>query len=142
MDMKKTNAGVWIDHRDAVVVALTETGEEITRIQSSVEKQLRRAGERPDGAFEARQVPADDSRQREYTGDLSRYYDGIISHLSEAGSILLFGPGEAKGELKKRLEKHPAECRKVELETAERMSEPQLVALVRRHFHHDPARRL
>jgi len=142
MDMKKTNAGVWIDHREAVVVALTETGEEITRIQSSVEKQLRRAGEPADGAFEARQVPADDSRQREYTGDLSRYYDEIISHLREAGSILVFGPGEAKGELKKRLEKHPPDSRKVELETAERMSEPQLVALVRHHFHRDPARKL
>jgi hypothetical protein len=31
-------------------------------------------------------------------------YDEVISVLRNAESILLFGPGEAKGELKRRLE--------------------------------------
>jgi hypothetical protein len=37
----KSNAGVWIDHREAIIVVLTETGEEANHIQSKVEKQLR-----------------------------------------------------------------------------------------------------
>ena len=140
--MKKTNAGVWLDKREAIVIVLTETGEEVTHIQSTVEKQLRRSGEPADGAFEAQLVPADDSRERAYTGHLAIYYDKIVSSLCEASSILLFGPGEAKGELKEHFAKHPHDTRKIALETAERMTEPQLVALVRHHFHHDPARQL
>jgi stalled ribosome rescue protein Dom34 len=84
-------------------------------------------------------VPADDSRQREYTGHLARYYDAIISRLRDSESILIFGPGETKGELKKRLEKHPDAPRAIALETADKMTEPQIVARVRHHFQRDPA---
>jgi hypothetical protein len=34
----------WIDHREAIIVVLTEKGEETKRIESTVEKQLRRSG--------------------------------------------------------------------------------------------------
>src|ERR1035438_3974024 len=107
----KTNAGLWIDHREAIIVVLSGTREETKRIQSTVEKQLRRSAEPSNGSFEAQEVPADDSREREYTGNLARYYDEIIAYLRDAGSILIFGPGEAKGELKKRFEKHPSGTR-------------------------------
>ena len=140
MKTKKPKAGVWIDHREAIVVLLTETGEETKHIASKVEKQLRRSGEPDHGPFEAQEVPADDSREREYTGHLAQYYDEIIAELQEAGWILLLGPGEAKGELQKRLEKNPSDTRRVDVETADKMTEPQLVALVRHHFHRDPAR--
>ena len=97
MKNMKTDAGLWIDHREAVIVVLTGAGEQTKRIQSTVERQVRRAGAANSGPFEAQEVPADDSRQREYTGDLARYYDAIIAYLHDAGSILIFGPGETKG---------------------------------------------
>ena len=137
----KANAGLWIDHREALIVVLLETGEETKRIQSTVEKQLRRSGEPSHGSFEAQEVPADDSREREYTGHLAHYYDEIISYLRDAGSILILGPGEAKGELKKRFEKHKSDTRTIALETADKMTEPQVVAQVRHHFHLDATRR-
>ena len=62
--------------------------------------------------------------------------------LREAGAILILGPGEAKGELQKRLEIDSSVTRRVEVETANKMTEPQLVALIRHHFHRDPARLL
>ena len=130
----KTNAGLWIDHREAVIVVLSETGEETTRIPSAVEKQLRRSGEPSQGSFEVQQAPADDSRERAYSGHLARYYDEIIAHLRGAGSILIFGPGEAKGELKKRFEHDKDGTRTVAMETTDKMTEPQIVAKVRQHF--------
>lgn len=136
----KTNAGLWIDHREAIIVALTESGEETTRIQSNVERQFGHSKNLDHGSHEAPPAQADDSREREYTGHLAHYYDEIISHLSDAGSILIFGPGEAKGELKKRFEKHPNGSQIIALETADKMTEPQIVALVRQHFHCGPAR--
>jgi hypothetical protein len=137
----KTNAGLWIDHREAVVVKLMDKGVEIKRIQSTVEKQLRREGEPDHGPFESQLVPADDSRQREYTGQLSRYYDAIISYLHDCGAILIFGPGESKGELKKRFEKHPVSERLITVETTDKMTEAHIVAKVQQHFQSEPPKK-
>ena len=135
----KAEAGLWIDHREAVIVVLSKTGEETKRIQSNAETQLRRSGEPSTGRFEYQTVPADDSRQREYTGHLARYYDEIISCLRDAGAVLIFGPGEAKGELKKRFEKDKAGAQIVTMETTDKMTDLQIVAHVRHHFCHEAA---
>jgi hypothetical protein len=137
----KAEAGLWIDHREAFIVVLSKTGEETKRIESTVEKQLRRSGEPATGRFEYQAVPADDSRQREYAGHLTRYYDEIVAYLREAGAVLIFGPGEAKGELKKRFEHDKAGARLVTTETTDKMTEPQIVAYVRHHFSHEAKRR-
>ena len=138
----KHNAGLWIDHREAVVVLLTGSGEETKHFQSTGENQLRRSGEPDHGSFEAQRAPADDSREREYMGHLARYYEEIVTHLHDAGEIFIFGPGEAKSELKKRFEKHPhpGDAPVIALETADKMTEPQIIAKVRHHFHRDPER--
>ena len=136
----KENAGLWLDHQQAFIVVLSKTGEETKRIQSNVEKQLRRAGEPAIGRFEYQEVPADDSQQREHTGHLARYYDEIVAHLRHAGAVLIFGPGEAKGELKKRFENGKVRSRLVTTETTDKMTEPQIVAYVRHHFDHEAAR--
>ena len=85
-------------------------------------------------------MPADDSQQREYTGHLARYYDEIVAYLRDAGAILIFGPGEAKGELKKRFEKDKTGAQTVTMETTDKMTEPQIVAHVRHHFELDAAK--
>ena len=55
----KTRVGLWIDHRKAIVVAVTDKGEEIRVVISHVEKQPRRSGDSPPkGPYEAQQVPA------------------------------------------------------------------------------------
>jgi stalled ribosome rescue protein Dom34 len=133
----KAEIGLWIDHREAIIVVLSEAGEEIRRILSTAEKQLRRSSEPSNGSHEAQDVPADDSREREYTGHLAHYYDEIISCVRAAGSILIFGPGEAKEELKKRVEKDKSDTRIVAVETADKMTDPQIVAKVRQYFHQD-----
>src|SRR5690242_19819392 len=94
--MKKT-AGLWIDHEKAVVVFLAGNDAEIKLITSHIEKQHRQSGVT---------TPADDIRQRKSTRELSGFYDDLISCIREAEAILILGPGEAKGELKKRLEKN------------------------------------
>ena len=136
----KAEAGLWIDHREAIIVVLSKTGEQTKRIQSNAESQPRRSGEPSTGRFEFQAVPADDSRQREYNGCLARYYDEIISFLRDAGTVLILGPGEAKGELKKRFEKAKAGAHIVTMETVDKMTEPQIVARVRHHFCHEAAR--
>ena len=131
----KTLAGLWIDHREAVIVLLSEKGQETRRIKSRVEKQLRRSGRLSSrGAFEAQMVPADDCREREYMGHLANYYDEVISCLRPAKAILLFGPGEAKGELKKRIERNKLDLRVTRFETMDKMTEREISQKVRRHY--------
>jgi hypothetical protein len=131
----KTRTGLWIDHRKAIIVAVTDKGEEIGLIISKAEKQLRRAGDSPlKGPREAYQVPADDSRQRSLTEHLNIYYDAVIASISGAELIMIFGPGEAKGELKKRLERKNLGGRIASVETVDKMTDRQIAAKVRQHF--------
>jgi hypothetical protein len=129
------NAGVWIDHRKAVIVTLTSGNERTSVILSRVEKHPERGGDSPmHGSYEARQVPADDSRQRALTGELNIYYDAVIAALRDHPSVLIFGPGEAKGELHKRLLKKAPAIRVLAVETADKMTDAQIAAHVRAHF--------
>jgi hypothetical protein len=131
----KTNVGLWIDHKQAIIVTLTDTGEEIGHVASEVEKQLQRSGDSPlKGPYESQKVPADDHRQRAYTEHLNHYYDEIITSLHGATAILILGPGEAKLELKKRFEHQHLGDRIVGVETADKMTHPQVAAKAREHF--------
>jgi len=131
----KAQAGLWIDHKKAVVVTVTDKGEEMGLVISSVEKQLRRSGDSPlKGAYESQQVPADDSRQKTFTGQLNIYYDAVIASVREAEAILIFGPGEAKDELKRRLDKNNLGGRVVAVETVDKMTDRQIAAKVRERF--------
>jgi len=131
----KKEVGLWMDHRKAVIVVVTDKGEEIKLIVSKVEKQLRRSGGSPlKGPHEASQVPADDSRERAFTGHLNIYYDAVIACIRDAEAILILGPGEAKGELKKRLESQELGGRIVSVETVDKMTDRQIAAKVRRRF--------
>jgi len=130
-----TKVGLWIDHRKALIVAVTDKGEEMRLIISKVEKQPGRSdGLRSTTPYESQLVPADDSRERRSTGLLNIYYHAVIACIRDAESILIFGPGEAKGELKKRLVRNKLRGRIVGIETIDRMTDRQIAAKVRRYF--------
>lgn len=130
-----TRTGLWIDHRKAVIVALTEHGEEFAFVISKAERQERRSGGAPFNApFETRMIPADDRRLRAFDHQLRLYYDAVIAVLHDSDAIWIFGPGEAKTELRKRLEDRQMTGRVVGVEPADEMTDPQIAAKVRKHF--------
>ena len=124
-----------IDHRKAVIVTVTDKGADIKEIISHVEKQPGRFdGVRSTTPYEAQLVPADDSQERGLTGHLDAYYDEVISHLRDAEEIMIFGPGEAKGELAKRIGGFNLSGRVAGIETVDKMTVPQIAAKVRKYF--------
>lgn len=132
----RTIVGLWIDHRKAVITVVSDKGEETKVIESNVEKQPgRSAGIRSTTPYESQKVPADDSREQEFTGHLHGYYDEIIATIRDAESIFIFGPGEAKGELRKRLERDKLGGSIVAVETVDKMTDRQIAAKVREYFH-------
>ena len=128
-------AGIWVDHRQAIIVIILDKGIETKHVRSQGEKQLRRSGDSPlKGPFEAQSVPADDRQEAKLTGYLNIYYDEVIACIFEADAILVFGPGEAKVELKKRMESQEVGKRIVGVETADKMTDQQIAAKVLQFF--------
>jgi hypothetical protein len=121
--------GLWIDHRKAVIVILTDTGEEIKKISSNMEKHINySAGTRSeDGSIE-------DVRDRKFGDHLAAYYEEVVAVLRGADSIKIFGPGEAKGELEKRLERDGLKKNIAAVETVDKMTDRQIAAKVRESF--------
>jgi hypothetical protein len=133
--MATNKAGIWIDHRKAVIVVLGPNEEHTACISSNVEKHLERSGDSPmKGPYESRQVPPDDRRQMALTGELNAYYDAVIAAVRNVESLIIFGPGEAKGEFKKRLEKHMLGGQVAAVETVDKMTDRQIAAKVRDYF--------
>ena len=122
--MKKT-VGLWIDHEKAVIVLLAGSDAETKLVTSDIEKQQRQSGVA---------TQADDIRQRKSNAELRDFFDQVISCIRAAEEILIFGPGEAKHELRKRLEKDYLGRRIVGVETSDRLTDLQTVAKVRKHF--------
>lgn len=124
----KNKVGLWIDHRKAVIVTIKDKGEEISTITSNMEKHVRFSGEAAEGGA------GEDVRDRGFGNHLAVYYDKVITYLREAESVLIFGPGEAKGELEARLTKEGPKGLTVSVETTDKMTDPQIAEKVRQHF--------
>lgn len=134
----KTNIGLWIDHRRAVIVLESGAGEEIKVILSDADRQPGRIhGERSTAPYEALQVQADDVTQRKFTAELHHYYEEVVACVRHAEGLLVFGPGEAKGQFVKELEKSLPKGFVVVVETADKMTDRQIAAHVRNHFAHE-----
>jgi hypothetical protein len=133
-----THIGLWIDHRRAVIVFPSKLSEETTIILAQAERHQRRAeGALPTEAFEAQRVQADDVQDRKFEHQLQGFYDEVIAAVNGAASLFVFGPGEAKGELVKRLAHEKPTTRSVNVETADKMTDRQIAAKVREHFQTD-----
>jgi hypothetical protein len=66
--------------------------------------------------------------------DRKDYYADVLAALRGVSSVLIVGPGEAKGELSKQIKAKKVRGLAVELETADKMTDRQLATKVSRHF--------
>ena len=89
--------GLWLDLNKAVIVSITDGGEERKRFTSDMENYVRYSINVPgDGSPE-------DARDRRFWAHLGEYYEKVVANIRDARAIRIFGPGEAKFEIKKRL---------------------------------------
>jgi peptide subunit release factor 1 (eRF1) len=66
---------------------------------------------------------------------LIHFYDEIVGHLGQVDEILILGPGQAKHELRSRIEHHKGLRGKVlELKTTDQISEEQFVKEAENYF--------
>ena len=106
----KKEVGLWIDRRRAAIVTMRNGDMEMRQINSEIDKQARFSG----GALD---ISEEDIVERRMENHLRKYYDEVISNIQDAEAILIFGPGEAKIELKKRIDGKSFIGKKVFIET-------------------------
>ena len=126
-----TKAGVWIDHRKAVVVLLSEDG---TPTTTTIESGVVPPSRASEGKHRFHESTAEDTIQRQEEHEYNIFYDHVIAALAGAEAVLVFGPAQAKGEFRKRCEAKSPRTNIVAVETSDKLTDPQIVAKVRHYF--------
>ena len=127
--------GLWIDHKRSLMVILEEKKENIQTIESGVGKHTRyRGAARSKTPYGAQYQTGDDQLDKKFSERLNKFYKDIISKIRGADGLFIFGPGEAKFELEKRLAHEKVRVRNIRIECADKMTERQIAAKVRKHF--------
>jgi len=120
--------GLWIDHNKAVIVSITDSGEETIRISADMEHYVRYSTSVPgDGSPE-------DARDRRFWSHVGEYYDKVIAQIGNAQALQIFGPGEAKSTLKNRLELKGLLPSIVSVDEADKLTDRQILTRVKARF--------
>lgn len=77
---------------------------------------------------------AESTQEHRFMNELNTFYDSVLPTLPGVDSVLITGPGEAKGEFQERFKSKKSPAQVVELKAADKMTNPQIAALVRQHF--------
>jgi hypothetical protein len=136
-----TKAGVWIDHRQAIVILVTDAGQQIKKFKSGGEQAARPGGARSKQEYTPNDFIAEDRRERKLVGERKKVYDEALACIRGAKALLILGPGEAKGEFSKYIESKRLRGLAVELETTDKLTDRQLAAKVGKHFTTAPDRK-
>jgi len=128
------NVGIWIDHTKAVIVFVSADRVTAKIVESDVGPHARYSGRAPYPTPGGPKAGRGEKKyEARYGQHLDRYYDEVISQLGQPEALLIFGPGEAKLQLKERLSRSK-EQPSVEIETTDELTEPQIVAKVKEHY--------
>jgi hypothetical protein len=124
--MNHHKVGIWIDHRKAVIVSASADRVIAKTPESDVGSHARYSGPQDGG----------EKKYEERHGQhLDRYYDEVISQLGQPEALRLFGPGEAKLQLKERLSRSKTLAERiVGIETTDKLTDRQIVAKVKEHY--------
>jgi hypothetical protein len=87
--------GIWIDHKKAVIVSASAGEITAKTVESEAGPHPHYSGPQEGGG----EKKFEERRDRH----LDQYYDAVIGQLGQPDALLLFGPGEAKLQLKERL---------------------------------------
>lgn len=131
--------GIWVDRKKALIVILDpmEAEPSIQEILSDRERHVRLSGgsRTKRTPWGPQQIASDSKLEARDQQHMKRFYQQVIEAVSDAYKIILMGPGEAKMELKKEIDKSKSlsECL-VHMETCDKMTDRQFAARVREFF--------
>ncbi|SFE90301.1 hypothetical protein [Thermophagus xiamenensis] len=137
----KRQVGIWMNTNRAVLVSLMDGKEEqIQTIESLVEQRAHNPREaKPGSRTGTVLVDVNKKMKQRKNQQLREFYEKVIHSINpDTSEIYIFGPSNAKKHFEKELKKHAHFCSvKLETETADKMTHPQMIAQVKKHFQHN-----
>ena len=131
----ETKAGIWIDREHAIAVVINSTVHELKSFQAGIPEPFPQTEEsRAQHEYTRNDFVAEDKLERKQAARREVMYDAILKYTHDAKELLILGPGEAKKEFQKHIDSKSHDKTKVEVETSDRLTDPQLVAHVLKHF--------
>ncbi len=129
----KKNTGLWIDHKEAILVSIQGDQTLVQHVESGAESHLKPSGGwKSGGTSVAQSVSNEHTAEERLKHQYHAFYQQVIKLLGDSTNIAIFGPGEAKIELAKEIGKSGELHKKVMgVETCERLTENQIVAKVK-----------
>jgi hypothetical protein len=128
--------GIWIDHRKAVMIVVSPGHVTTQTVESDVGPHSRYSGRAASATPDRPQAGRGEKRYEAHNREsLDRYYDEVIRQMGQPEALLIFGPGEAKLQLKDRLRHSKALSEVViETESTDKLTDTEIVARVKQHF--------
>jgi len=115
-------AGVWLDNNNAMVIA-KNTDEEEYSIQDKLKTKENHGGGSEHSINNARQ------------SENLKFFKSLSGLLMKYDEILLFGPGKSQEQFHNHLgDDSQFNNKKISIETADQLTDPQMIAKVRDHF--------
>ena len=132
----KKKMGIWIDHKEAILVSIEGDQTTVESIESHAESHFRPSGGRKAaGTSVAQSVSREQKADERRKHQLHKFYQMVIKKAGKADNIFIFGPGEAKLELAKEIEKIKGKHAKIAVvESSDRLTEKQIIAKVKSFF--------
>ena len=130
------NVGIWIDHKEAVLVFLKKEQTTLERIPSNAESHFRQSGGWRSGTTPGVQsIYKEQKAQKRREHQHKKFYHRIIKKIQKAESVYIFGPGGAKQELTKEIEKIKGFHPKISsVQSSKKLTENQLIAKVKSFY--------
>ena len=127
------NVGLWIDHKQAYVIS--DQNGIVVVIPSHLEPPVHYSGGTQLGGKLNQKADSEYRKSDRFRQQLKKYYQQVISALTDANSIFIMGPGEAKIELEKAIRKYKSmKNRILKVETVDKMTKNQMIAYVRKYY--------
>jgi hypothetical protein len=135
-DKMSKKLGIWIDRRKAIMVSIEGGSSKISHVESDVESPVETSGGwRSGGTTVAQCISNEQTEDARRKNRLHAFYQEIIKAAGHAGGVFIFGPGEAKHELVKEIEKIKSPHAAVSaVEACDKLTEPQIAAKVKNFF--------
>lgn len=136
MQMKK-QAGIWIDTKQAVIVFLEGNNHTIKTIHSGIENRERIPGETKwFTRFGNQFLNFEKRKKNRRANEIRNYLKDVVNEIRNADELILFGPAGMKTELEKAIWKDTTNSPVIRaVESADSMTENQMVAWVKNYFH-------
>lgn len=127
------NVGLWIDHKQAYLIWNEEGKVEV--IASRIEPLAHYSGGTQLGGKLNQKADSETRRSDRFRLQIKKYYQQVMTALKDASSIFIMGPGEAKIEFQKAIQKSKdLQKRLLKVETTDKMTKNQMIAYVREFY--------